>query len=229
MLKTTLAIALAIGTLASGPAQDQDAKPSVPATITLSANSSDTKSVLHSLFSQAQKNYVLEPGVYPALNLALKDVEFEEALQIVLKLANLKCEIQNDIWFLARSKAAPPKEAPKPVAETKPQPKAPPQPRGKLPITALNKIVLTRFDKIDIRALFADLTRQTGVPFEIEPDVPGYKLDAYLINTSLKYALDTVTRAAQLTYELNDDLGIRIKRAKQESRVQVVPPGKNGA
>ena len=41
---------------------------------------------------------------------------------------------------------------------------------------------------------------QAGIAIEVDPTVPGYKLDAYLINTSLKYALDQVTEAAGLKY-----------------------------
>lgn len=180
--------------------------------ITVSSKGSDVRGVLHDLFTQSNKSYVLEPNTHFALYLNLKDIEFEEALQIVCKLANLDYDIQNGIFYVSKIKAKP---EPKQESEAKPQqPVQPAQPKGTLNVNVLNKLLTTRFQKTDIRAILADISKQTGVTLEIAPDVPSYKLDAFLINTSLKYALDTICEATKLSYKLTNNMSIRIEKAE---------------
>lgn len=202
-IATIMLFGLALAALA------QDALP----TVNVKAKGEDVRSVLHDLFGQAKKNYVLEPGIRYALYLSLEGVEFEEALQLVCKNASLKYELQNGIYFVDRSsKTAAPAKSPRPA-----------KPKGKLPESVLNKLVTTRFDKIDIRALFENLSKQTGVPIEIDKAVPAYKLDAYLLKTSLKFALTTICDAARLKYTFTDNQTILLtaKKDGEDSRVSL--------
>ncbi len=185
--------------------------------VSVNSKGDDVRSILHSLFTQAKKNYVLEPSIRFSLYLSLQDVEFEEALQLICKTANLRYEQQNGIIFVTRAPAA--KAAPATTSTAATTAVAPVQPKGKLPETVLNRPVTTHFDKIDIRLLFQDLSKQTGVTIELDKGVPAYRLDAYLVKTSLKFALTTICQAAHLDYSLTNNQTILLKQKSEESRV----------
>ena len=67
-----------------------------------------------------------------------------------------------------------------------------------------------------LKDVFAALTNQTGVEIIVDKDVPAFRIDAYLIDTSLHYAVTLVVRAAGLTYTLTDDKQIRIIKKKKK-------------
>lgn len=184
-------------------------------TVSVESKGSDVRNVIHDLFTQSKKNYVLEPNVRFVLYLSLKEMEFEEALQLICKTASLKYEIQNGIFFVNIDK-------PKTVVKPQSTPPKEEKPKGKLPETVLTKTLTTRFDKVEIKALFEEITKQTGVKIEIASGVPQYRLDAYLINTSLKYALDTVTDATGLAYKFTDNLTIQIYKPEKEANKVVI-------
>lgn len=178
-------------------------------TVSVKAKGDDVRTVLHDLFSQAKKNYILEPGVRYALYLSLDGVEFEEALQLVCKNASLDYELQNGIYFVKKTDGS--------TASTTAKPK------GKLPESVLNKMITTRFDKIDIRTLFSNISKQAGITIEIDKEVPAYKLDAYLLKTSLKFALTTICDAARLKYVFTDNKTILLtpKKDGEDSKVSL--------
>lgn len=229
------------------------------ATVKINARGLDVRPIIHDLFDQVKKNYVLDPNVQLTLYLSLNDVEFDEALELVCKTAGLQYEVQNGIYFIkadpkgpaaakpAERPAAKPVEKPleKPVekpktvaipAESKPKttfvakprtgedpltvvppisgkPAAKPheEPKGTLDKSVLNKRLTTRLQKVDFHALIGEFTRQTGVKIEVAEDVPAFQLDAYLRRTSLKYALDRITKAARLNYVFTDRNSILIQ------------------
>lgn len=185
-------------------------------TVNVSAKGTDVRSVLHDLFGQAKKNYVLEPGIRYVLYLSLTDVEFEEALQLVCKNAGLKYDLQNGIYFVSTKQAI--SKSDKTEAKATPA-----KPKGKLPESVLSRTVDTRFDKVEIRKLFADISKQSGVTIEIDKSVPNYKLDAYLIKTSLKFALTSICEAARLKFTFTDNLSILLtpKKDGEDSRVAI--------
>jgi type II secretory pathway component GspD/PulD (secretin) len=197
------ALALAV---ASGFSQD------APAKVSVAAKGDDVRSVIHDLFKQAGKNYVLKPGVRFVLYLSLDNVEFEEALTIICKNATLDYRIEKGVYYIGAS-------APKPADNPKPLPQErvieseePVKPKGTLPTTVLAKRVTTRLQKRSIREVMGFLSKQTGLTIEVSKDVPDYKLDVFFLNTSLKYALDEITVAAKLKYRLTDQLSIAIEK-----------------
>ena len=196
----------------------QDIKP----TVTINAKGDDVRSVIHDLFKQSNRNFVLNPGVRFVLYLSLDKVSFNDALNIICKNANLKYEIQSDVYYIS-AVAPKPVEAPKPAVEQKPVveqkavEKTPVKPeaakaKGTLPSTVLAKRITTRFQKKDIREVIGALAQQSGITIEVSEDIPAYKLDAYLINTSLKFALDEITRATKLKYRFTDKLTISVEK-----------------
>lgn len=179
-------------------------------TVSIDAKGDDVRSVLHNLFGQAKKNYVLDPGVRFALYLSLKDIEFEEALTLLCKNASLAYELQNGIYFVKRAPAK---------VEAKPQPKVEDKPKGKLPETVLTRSVTTKSEKTDLRKLFLELGRQAQVSIEVDIDVPAYKLDAFLTKASLKFALTQICDAAKLEYVLTEHQTILIRKKPSENRI----------
>ncbi|HZH99419.1 MAG TPA: hypothetical protein VEX38_10650 [Fimbriimonadaceae bacterium] len=196
-----------------GICQGETKGEALPPTVSISAKGEDVRSVLHDLFTQSKKSFVLQPSVRFVLYLSLKDIEFEEALQLVCTTASLKYEVQNGIYFVSNAPKAKPEAEKKEPTE---DPGQPAQPKGKLPESVLQKRLTTKFSKTDIRALFADVSKQTGVALEVAANVPAYKLDAFLNDTSLKFALDTVCKAAGLEYKFTENLSILISKPEKD-------------
>lgn len=214
-------LVLACGALAQAdPPTDSQV---TPITVSIKAKGTDVKTVLGDLFTQAHKNYVIQPDTFFALHLALANVDFDEALMIVSKLANLKIELQNGIYYVSRIK---PKPSVDTATTTTPKVTVPPKLTGTLPKTVLAKKLTTRFAKTDMRQIFAEISKQTGVPIDFDKSVPAYKLDAILKNTSLRYALDQITEATGLAYRFTDTMSILIyKPAPGDNQVRVAAPG----
>ena len=83
-----------------------------------------------------------------------------------------------------------------------------------LPMTVLDAKVSARVQKGDIRKLFGEFAKQANVRIELGPEIPAYRIDAYLLNTSLKYALDKITDAAGLEYKFTENYSIAISKPK---------------
>jgi type II secretory pathway component GspD/PulD (secretin) len=218
MRKLALALTFALLPLA-GLAQTPP--PAETPKVTVKAKGEDVRTVLASIFEQANKQYVLPVNFRFALFLSLEDADFEKALSIVCKQTGLEAVLEDGIYHVRVAKKAPevkpetkpePKPEPKPVV-AKPEPAAPkaepapapaPVKKGILSPHVLSRKVTTRLQKAEIRAVFAAMAAQSKVPIEVDPEVPAYKLDAFLIKTSLKYALDKITGAANLDYRFTD-------------------------
>lgn len=207
----------------SGTGKAQDVPPAVDRTsgphdssVSIKAAGTDIHVVLKDLFSQAKKNYVLEPGIFFSLYLSLDNVDFDEALGIVCHLAKLRFEVRDGIYFVKpdHKESTPAKPVPTtgvPVAaatDSKPAP-APSAPKAAPVSPSLTKESLSRrrvtvrFAKTEIRKVFAELGRQSKLTIAVDASVPAYKLDVVLLRTSLRYALDRITQAAGLTYSLD--------------------------
>lgn len=230
-MKTLLACLVSLALAPALMAQTNDvAVKTTGKNVTIASRGNDVRAVIHDLFTQSDKNYILDPNIRFTLYLSLKDVEFDEALQIILKTAGLKCDLQNGIYYVVR---APRPSTSAPQTDTKPtqsqvktqegaksnghgesqsQKQTPETTKTKGPLksTDLQKRVTTRHSKIDLRLLMEDLTKQTGITIYVNEKVPLYKIDAFLINTSLKYALDQISSAAGLRYKLTEDGAIEI-------------------
>lgn len=187
--------------------------PPVPPTqsVTINSKGLDVRSVLHDVFTQTNHNYVLEPNVRFVLYLSVKDVEFEEGLQIVCKLANLEYEIQNGIYYVGPKKTQPAKAPPKVIMSANETPVPPPAPKvGTLPTTVLNKRITTRLSRTPFPMVVEALCKQSGVTIELDPSLAKWKLDAFFIGSSLKYALDNIAKAGGLEYRFTNRLSIEI-------------------
>ncbi len=204
MRKTILLAALLMLPFAAGAQQTEAAKSTPLPTVSITANGVDVKQVLNTIFTQVKKNYVIQPNTWFNLNLSLENIDFDGALQIICKTANLNIEVQNGIYYVSKG-AAKPKVAAQQIVAPIEKPKL-----QKLPESVFSKKLTTRMNRADLADVFLAFGKQTGTTIEVDKSVPAYKLDAFLINTSLRYALERVTKAAGLEFELTDHASIRI-------------------
>ena len=193
--------------------------------ITVDAKGDDVRAIIHSVFKQAGKSFVLKFNVRYDLYLSLEKVPFEDAVKMICANADLVYTVEKGVYQISprpktvepakTANTSPPKGDDLPPLEgfdgyEKREPPA--KPKGFLPKTVLDKKVTTRLQKRDIREVFGVFAKQTGLTIEIAKDVPSFKLDVFYINKTLKQALDEITVATKLKYRLTDQLSIAIEK-----------------
>ena len=178
--------------------------------VTIASKGADVRNVLFDLFTQSKTNFVLEPNVYFILYLSLAGTEFGETLDIVCNLAGLEYTVDNGIYFVGKKKSGFAAGGNKTAATNTAAPLV--VKKGKLTDAELQKRLTTRFTKTLITDVFKSMKEQTGIDIIVDNDVPAYRIDAFLIDTSLQYALDVIARSAGLTYTLTDDKQIRVSK-----------------
>ncbi len=202
-----LTLLLALPLLGFAQSPDPSAPVAVQGTqITISAKGTDVRGVLHDLFTQAKKNFVLENLPRTELFLSLNSMDLDETLEIICRLANLSYEIQNDIYYFSKVRPAnptPPVGKPIGVPATNPSTVAA-RAVGKLSQTVLQRAVSGTFNRIDLRAIAKQLGEQAKVTVEIDERVPKYKLDFKLNPTSLGFALKTISERLDLEVVFTD-------------------------
>jgi hypothetical protein len=188
----------------AGPAKTQKDR----VMVSITGKATDVRVILADLFSQAKQNYVLQPGAQASLFLTLEKIEFEEALNIICAQSKLQFEVQNGIYFITKAK---------PVVI------APAHPiiRGTLNQSVLEKKLTTKLLKTEIRGVFAQFAKQTGIVLEVDSSVPKYKLDAILTKTTLRYALEKVTAATGLKFRFTDRRSILIYKPTDGNRIAI--------
>ncbi|MFY9233660.1 MAG: hypothetical protein WAO58_04285 [Fimbriimonadaceae bacterium] len=222
MKKHLLAIAISMLPIA-GFASDDTVKTAADGSVTITSGGRDARLIVHSLFTQAKKSYVLQPQPFKQLHLNLESVPFEEALQIVCKLGQLQVEVKNGIYFISKdpnavksdtmfSASSDRTDKPTTVASL---------PSTRLPHSVLGKKITTRMQKTDIREVFADFANQTGINIEVAANVPQYKIDAFLIDTSLMYSLNVINKAAGLKFRFTDRLSIEIYKPEPPQKASL--------
>ena len=211
-----LTLILGLMTLGSAALAGRDQAP----TVSVSANNSDVRTVLHDLFGQAKQNYVIEPSVRYSLFLSLDKVDFDEALAIICHLAKLKAEKQNGIYYVSDDVAAKPEATNNTAPKQKdPAPLPLDTPPAVTQTTLKTKHVTTRLAKTDIRKVFAAIAKESGITITVDPSVPQCKMDAFLEKTTLKYALDQISGAAKLRYRIVEKRSILVYSDETENRV----------
>lgn len=175
-------------------------------TVRVKAKGEDLRVVLASIFEQTGQQYIVQTSARQSLYLSLDGVTLEYAMEVLTEVADIEFEKKNGVWYV-RTK--------KPTVHTAAQGFAPaPKPEApKLDATILDKKVSTKLTKTSIKEVFAQFAKQTGTVIEIDKGVPMYKIDAFMYNTSLKFALDRICKAAGLKYELAPGKTVRIRKA----------------
>ncbi|MCE9559064.1 MAG: hypothetical protein K8R88_08945 [Armatimonadetes bacterium] len=182
--------------------------------ITISSRGLDVRQVLHDVFLQAGKNYILDKAVYGELFLALTGVDFDETVEIICKNSNLEYEVRNDIYYVSKirkvsgskddvKKTTNSHDSAKPAAATTQE--------GRLDLAVLRKAVNTNFVRTDLRLVTAELAKQAGIRIEVAPSVPKFSVDLILKKSSLGYGLKALTDAMKLEVVFTDKKSILIQ------------------
>lgn len=159
--------------------------------ISITSRGRDVREILHDLILMSGKSYVVEPSVKGQLYLALRGVDFDEALEIICKQCSLDYKIKNDIYFFSQKS--------KPLAPSggKQAPTTPTK-SGRLDPSVLRKIVDTNFLRTDLRTVLDSLSKQTGLTIRAHESIPKYSIDLVLKKSSLGYGLKVISDAMKL-------------------------------
>lgn len=179
--------------------------------VTVTAKGHDIRDVLYDLFTQSGKNFVLDSGVRFVLYLNLDKVDFQTALDLVCENGKLSYDVKNGIYFISKKesgKSTTPQPTPVGHGGAAPARSA----KGKVTAQELQKRITTRFSITDLRKVFEEFSKQTGIQIDVDASVPAYKVDAYLIDTSLKYGLDVLCEAAKLKWVATEKGTIKITK-----------------
>ncbi len=168
--------------------------------ITTSAKGIDARIVLYDIFKQTQKNFVTEVGMNYPLYLNLCNVPFDEAITLICKMIGVTHRVENNVYIFFKPKAG--AQNPYPIL-TMPGSQTPSTPKPLDPKT-LDKKLTIRMEMQDLKTVVAEIGKQTGTTIELGPEVRKLKLNAFLINTSLRFALNSITQSAGLMYTLTD-------------------------
>lgn len=94
-----LALVLAASLLcATAPAQAKSHTPQEPTAVTLDAKDLDVRDAIRAVFAKSNASFVLDPNVQGKINMSLKNVSFETALQEVLRQAGATYTMRGDIY-----------------------------------------------------------------------------------------------------------------------------------
>lgn len=225
---TLATLILGLGALASAsPIQNDNpnsrSKPAATldeAKVSISSKGDDLRTVIASVFEQTKQQYVIQIVRRQGLYLSLDNSRLDTALDIISNLADVDFSLKNGIWFVTAKKKVLTK-IPKVGTEiqTAAQPFADPfLPSAPVPVVpkiskGLAARLTTKLKRTNIREVFEMFTAKTGVQIVVDETVPNYTIDAYMVKTSLKFALDKVTKAAGLKYDFNDGKTVRISKA----------------
>ena len=160
--------------------------------ISITSRGRDVREILHDLILMSGKSYVVEPNVKGQLYLALRGVDFDEALEIICKQCSLDYKIKNDIYFFSQ------KSKPSGSPAVKSAPASNPTKGGRLDPAVLRKIVDTNFLRTDLRTVLDSLSKQTGLTIRAHESIPKYSIDLVLKKSSLGYGLKVISDAMKL-------------------------------
>ena len=183
------------------------------ARVSVQSKGTDLKLVIASVMEQCNQQYVIQLERKQGLYLSIDNARLDVALDIISNLADVTFKQRRGIWYITQSKkkGATTNTAAQGFAESSESTLVKPKPAKKS--KGLASRLTTKLVKTNIREVFAFFSKKTGVEIEVAEDVPNYKIDAYMVNTSLKFALDRVAMAAHLTYDFSDGKTVRISKA----------------
>lgn len=180
-------------------------------TVRIKAKGDDLRKVISEMFEQTGQQYVIETSARQSLYMSLDGVTLEYAMEAISEVADVKFEKVQGVWRVRTKKPLAPVivtssgTAAQKFVES-------PAPAKK--VDYLLKKVNTKLERTSIRTVFAKFAEQSGVKIEVAKDIPEYKIDAFMYNTSLKFALDRICKAASLKFDLSTDgKTVRIRKA----------------
>ncbi|RMG24432.1 MAG: hypothetical protein D6724_06125 [Armatimonadetes bacterium] len=167
-----------------------------PMLVSVDAKGDDVREVLFDLFKQRGASFVVQTGVFYNLYLNLEGVPFETALAHICRIAGLEYRIEDGIYVFSIAKS--------PSVTAAQPPTTPVSAKKQLDPALLDKEITLRLAENDIRTVMRAITIKSEVPIEVAPDVPSFKINAYLTKTTVRDALNTLTKAAGLVWKETD-------------------------
>lgn len=158
--------------------------------VTVTSNGLDVRTVLYDLFKQADKSFVSDVGMYFSLYLTLNNVSFDKALEMICRTAGLSFTIEDGVYIFSRTRIG-----------NSTQRSSTPKP---LDPSVLNKSLTIRVEQLELKSVLEEIGKQVGVQIELASNVKPFKINAYLIDTTLRFALNSITQSAKLMYTLTD-------------------------
>lgn len=172
--------------------------------VSIQARGTDVKEVLADLFTQAKRDFMLNSSSEKKIYLSVRQIPFTKALQMVCEAARLRFTLQDEIYII---------EAAGSSTETR-------NPEPQNVQDALKRRVSLKVNQMGIRAIAAGLSKQSGVPIELDKGVPNYRINAKLPETTLEAALHAICSGTGLKYEWTDQ---RFKITRTVSAAMVSP------
>ena len=203
-------LAIAAFLVMTAPAQDAAASSSSTPKYCIESAGRDVRDAIHNLFTQARKNYILDSSVRHQLYMSVYDIDFDAAFSLLLEQAKLHYEIRDGVYYIG----------PQPVVVAQGG-----RPGSDFDWTAiLGRTVTLKDQKITLSNAFSSLGKLAGLQIRVDPTVPNYLVNVSFSNVTLRYALDTLTKAAQLSWERMLDGSIRVGKAPTNTPVAEQPP-----
>ncbi len=121
--------------------------------INLEFRNTPIRSAIDALFRSAGLNYALDPSVTGTITVSLKDVNFEDALNVVLRQANLTRRKEGEVYYI-KPRAEETPAATMPGPETPPQFTVPSVTDTVKSDVKIEKLTLQYADAVDMSQLF---------------------------------------------------------------------------
>lgn len=201
----------------------------------------DVQKVIDSVFEQAGYQYVLESDFKQQLYMNLENVPFGKAIDIIGRIADLRFEQKQGIWYVSKRAKTTPASHPEvlasnnttttiskgtvaqgfaPAGAVKPAvkgasnaAKSSPPPSKPIEKVDLSRKVTVKMRRVMIHDVFEELGRQGKVKFELDSQVPFFKLDVSFFNLPLSNVVEKICKAAKLKTTIRKDQTVIISKA----------------
>ncbi|MGQ9902432.1 MAG: hypothetical protein ACUVR1_09535 [Fimbriimonadales bacterium] len=150
--------------------------------ITLEARGKDAREVFAELFAQAKVDFVLQVDIERPVYLTLRETPMLRALQLLCEATNTRYSVRDGVYYIAPITGAPPQP---PVQITPARPRT----------------VRLVGNGLTLRAIAAEIGKQTGVKVTVAPDAPDLRFNLNLPSVSVEAALDAVCEGTGLRWQ----------------------------
>jgi hypothetical protein len=188
-----------------------------PSKITILSDGLDVRTVLCSIFSQAKKSFIAEPGLSLALYLNLHEVPFETALDLICQNAGITYEIEDGVYHFFRKA-----QSPRRTSSSSPTLPVPQKTARPLDPSVLERVFTSKLSNVDLRTAIKEISQKTDVPIQVAPHVKNLKVNATFLETSLRYALNSLCQAGKLMYTFTPEGTILISDPAYAPATQAV-------
>lgn len=202
---TPIAICAVLSGAIAQETQNQTEPTSAEKKISFSARGTDVRYVLFDIFSQVKKNFLVQETGIVNLFVSVQEIGFDQAIDVVCKAGNIEYKVVDGVYVFSKAKKTANPTNVQSQTTVQNQSAVVEKPIAKkLDEAILNKHLTIRLQQTEIRKVFGDIGKQIGITIEIAPAVKNFKVNAFLIDTSLRFALNSLTQSAGLVYSLTD-------------------------